>query len=80
MSASQEDEFELNPLPPDIDPLVKAKMIKLKNNRFLQQNLPAWRPVSTFRSTLVTFIVIGSVFLALGILLWMETLAVVEVE
>ena len=70
----------MNPLPPDVDPDVKAKMIKLKNNRFLQQTLPAWRPVSTFRSTLITFIIIGSIFLALGILLWLESAAVIEIN
>lgn len=51
--------------------LLKAreKKLKLEKNRFKQQTLPAWRPVPTLVSSLITFLVFGVIFLTLGIVL-----------
>jgi len=49
---------------------IQEKVNKLKNSRFKQQTLPAWRPVPTFGSTMVTFLVFGVVFLVLGVVLY----------
>jgi len=40
---------------------------ELKNNKFKQQKLSAWRPVPTIWSTTITFVVFGLIFLAIGI-------------
>ena len=49
---------------------IREKVEKLKNSRFKQQTLPAWRPIPSFRSTMITFTVFGIIFLALGIILY----------
>jgi len=49
---------------------IREKVEKLKSSRFKQQTLPAWRPIPSFRSTMVTFTVFGVIFLALGIILY----------
>lgn len=51
--------------------LLKAreKKQKLEKSRFKQQTLPAWRPVPTLMSSLITFLVFGVIFLTLGIVL-----------
>jgi len=49
---------------------IREKVEKLKNSRFKQQTLPAWRPIPSFRSTMITFTVFGVIFLGLGILLY----------
>ena len=49
---------------------IREKVDKLKNSRFKQQTLPAWRPIPSFRSTMITFTVFGIVFLTLGIVLF----------
>jgi hypothetical protein len=49
---------------------IKDKVEKLKQSRFKQQMLPAWRPVPSFGSTMVIFFVFGFVFLLLGIALY----------
>ena len=41
---------------------------KVKQSRFKQQNLPAWRPVPTILSITITFSFFGVVFIFLGIL------------
>lgn len=40
---------------------------ELKNNKFKQQKLSAWRPVPTIWSTTITFVVFGLIFLAIGV-------------
>jgi len=50
--------------------LIRQKVEKLKNSRFKQQTLPAWRPIPSFRSTMITFTVFGVIFLGLGVLLY----------
>ena len=42
---------------------------RIKNSRFKQQNLPAWRPVPTLGSTIVIFVSIGIIFITFGIIL-----------
>ena len=49
---------------------IREKVEKLRNSRFKQQTLPAWRPIPSFRSTMITFTVFGLIFLGLGILLY----------
>ena len=49
---------------------IKAKVEKLKASRFKQQTLPAWRPVPSFASTMLTFFVFGFIFLTLGVVLY----------
>lgn len=49
---------------------IQEKVDKLRNSRFKQQTLPAWRPIPSFRSTMITFTVFGIIFLALGIILY----------
>jgi hypothetical protein len=49
---------------------IREKVEKLKSSRFKQQTLHAWRPIPSFRSTMVTFTVFGVIFLALGIILY----------
>jgi hypothetical protein len=49
---------------------IREKVEKLRKSRFKQQTLPAWRPIPSFRSTLITFTVFGVGFLALGIILY----------
>jgi hypothetical protein len=40
---------------------------KLKNSKFKQQKLPAWRPVPTITSTTLTFLLFGVAFIVIGI-------------
>jgi hypothetical protein len=42
--------------------------------------MPMWRPVPTFRSTLLIFLVFGTIFLSLGILLYVMSEKVQEVS
>jgi len=49
---------------------IDDKIQALKNSKFKQQMLPAWRPVPSFGSTMITFGLFGVVFLGLGIMLY----------
>ena len=49
---------------------INEKIEKLKNSKFKQQMLPAWRPVPSFGSTMIIFGVFGIIFLTLGIVLY----------
>ena len=42
---------------------------KLKNSKFKQQRLPAWRPVPTLCSIIVFYILFAIIFVGLGIVL-----------
>ena len=53
---------------------------KLEKNRFKQQTLPAWRPVPTLVSSLITFLVFGVIFLTLGIVLVVYSKNIQEVS
>ena len=46
------------------------KLAALKANRFKQQTLVAWRPVPSYGSTMIIFVVFGVIFLTLGISLY----------
>ena len=46
------------------------KLEALKNNRFKQQELHAWRPKPSYGSTMIIFAVFGMIFLTLGISLY----------
>lgn len=47
--------------------LGKRNKEKLEKSRFMQQNLPCWRPNPTFLTTLITFVIFGVIFLGLGV-------------
>lgn len=49
---------------------IQEKIEKLKQSKFKQQMLPAWRPVPSFGSTMIIFGIFGLVFLTLGITLY----------
>ena len=49
---------------------IQEKVEKLKQSKFKQQMLPAWRPVPSFGSTMIIFGVFGIIFLTLGITLY----------
>lgn len=51
----------------DVEDLVYAK---IKTNRFKQQRLPAWRPVPTLTSVFLVYLIVGFIFLALGIIIY----------
>ena len=53
---------------------------KIKNSRFKQQRLPAWRPVPTILSIIIVFSIFGIVFLVLGIILLVYSNKVKTVE
>lgn len=57
---------------------IREKVERLRNSRFKQQTLPAWRPIPSFRSTMITFTVFGIIFLALGIALYVMSDKIVE--
>ena len=49
---------------------IQDKIEKLKQSKFKQQMLPAWRPVPSFGSTMIIFGIFGLIFLTLGITLY----------
>lgn len=49
---------------------IQDKIDKLKQSKFKQQMLPAWRPVPSFGSTMIIFGVFGVIFLFLGVTLY----------
>ena len=49
---------------------IQEKIRKLKESKFKQQMLPAWRPVPSFGSTMIIFGIFGLIFLTLGITLY----------
>jgi hypothetical protein len=53
---------------------------KLKASRFKQQMLPAWGPVPSFGSTMIIFAIFGIVFLCLGIVLYIMSDKIQEVQ
>ena len=57
---------------------LKEEFEKLKNSKFKQQNLPAWRPIPSFKTTMITFTVFGLIFLVLGILLYVKSDKILE--
>ena len=59
---------------------IKDKIDKLKNSKFKQQTLPAWRPVPTAMSTMLTFSFFSVVFLVMGVVLYIMSDQIVELE
>ena len=53
---------------------------KIKDSRFKQQRLPAWRPVPTIMSIIIVFSVFGILFLILGIVLLVYSSKVKSIE
>ena len=53
---------------------------RVKQSRFKQQRLPAWRPVPTITSIIIIFAVFGLVFIALGIIVLIYSKKVKSVE
>ena len=49
---------------------IQDKIDKLKQSKFKQQMLPAWRPVPSFGSTMIIFGIFGVLFLFLGVTLY----------
>jgi len=60
--------------------IIREKIEKLKQSKFKQQNLPAWRPVPTVSTAILTFTSFGIVFMTLGVLLSVLTSQIVEIE
>lgn len=58
----------------------EEKLAALKANRFKQQTLHAWRPVPSYGSTMIIFIVFGVIFLTLGIALYVMSDKVAQAE
>lgn len=59
---------------------IREKVEKLRSSKFKQQTLPAWRPIPSFKSTMITFTVFGLIFLALGIALYVMSGRIQEVS
>ena len=59
---------------------IKDKIEKLKQSKFKQQTLPAWRPVPTAMSTMLTFFFFSVVFLAIGVVLYVMSDQITEIE
>ena len=61
----------------DIEDLI---YYKLKNDRFKQQRLPAWRPVPTLCSIIIFYVSFALVFVSLGIVVLVYSSKIVTVE
>mmetsp|Transcript_42695 Transcript_42695/g.65522 ORF Transcript_42695/g.65522 Transcript_42695/m.65522 type:complete len:115 (+) Transcript_42695:8-352(+) len=59
---------------------IREKIEKLKQSKFKQQTLPAWRPVPTAMSTMFTFSLFSIIFLAIGIVLYIMSDQISEYE
>jgi len=58
----------------------EGEVEKIVSNPFKQQKLPAWQPILTPKSVIVSFLLIGLVFIPLGIGLVVSSDQVVEVQ
>ena len=59
---------------------IRAKIERLKQSKFKQQTLPAWRPVPTAMSTMFTFSIFSIVFLSIGMVLYVMSDQIIEYE
>lgn len=57
---------------------IREKIEKLKQSKFKQQTLPAWRPVPTAMSTMLTFSVFSVIFLSIGVVLYILSDKIIE--
>lgn len=65
---------------PDEKQRIREKIEKLKQSKFKQQTLPAWRPVPTAASTMLTFSIFSIIFLAIGVVLYVMSDQITEME
>lgn len=65
---------------PDEKQRIREKIEKLKQSKFKQQTLPAWRPVPTAMSTMLTFSIFSVIFLAIGVVLQVMSDRIMELE
>lgn len=59
---------------------IKERVENLRKSKFKQQTLPAWRPIPSFKSTMITFLIFGIIFLALGIVLYVMSDNIIEIS
>jgi hypothetical protein len=59
---------------------IREKIQRLKQSKFKQQTLPAWRPMPTAMSTMFTFSIFSIIFLAIGVVLYVMSDQIVEIE
>jgi uncharacterized membrane protein SpoIIM required for sporulation len=59
---------------------IREKIEKLKQSKFKQQTLPAWRPVPTAMSTMFTFSIFSVIFLSIGIILYVLSDQITELD
>lgn len=52
---------------------ILAKVEKMKDSKFRQQNLPAYRPEATFLNTIITFTMLGIILVSVGIHLQVQS-------
>ena len=57
---------------------IRDKIQKLKESKFKQQTLPAWRPVPTAMSTLITFSIFSVIFIGMGAILFQKSSEIKE--
>jgi hypothetical protein len=62
------------------DEMTEEEFEKLKNDKFKQQKLPAWRPVPTIYSTTITFLVFGAIFIAIGVVVLIYSNEIQEIS
>ncbi|MCQ2817718.1 MAG: CDC50/LEM3 family protein [archaeon] len=54
--------------------------IALKNSKFKQQRLAAWRPIPTITNTTVIFVVFGIAFIIIGVIVLIYSSKIVEIQ
>lgn len=59
---------------------ITERVDKLKQSKFKQQMLPAWRPVPSYASTMTIFILFGVIFLTLGVVLYVMSDKIYQFE
>ncbi len=57
---------------------IREKIDALKASKFKQQTLPAWRPVPTAMSTMLTFTFFAIFFLVVGAILFVKSGEIIE--
>jgi hypothetical protein len=66
-------------LPEEEQVKIRAKQDALRNSTFRQNNMPAWRPGTSFFAQILTFFIFGGIFLLLGAILFFKTNSIDEV-
>ena len=65
---------------PDEKQRIRESIEKLKQSKFKQQTLPAWRPVPTILSSMLQFALFGIIFLIAGIGIQIMNDSIVELQ